>query len=109
MLLTELAISGLNIDWIDAEKITKIKIADLACGTGALLGATYHALASRYRRTGGNDGLLHAKMMESVLTGADIMPSAVHLTALHFLGCIPTKPMDTRELLICLMEKMADQ
>ena len=90
-LLAELAVSRFSIDWSDPGKITTLKMADLACGTGALLGATYHAFASRHRRTGGDDGILHAKMMESVLTAADIMPSAVHLTAATLSGMHPDK------------------
>ncbi len=91
-LLAELAVSRLDIDWSNPKKICSLKIADLACGTGALLGATYQSLTSRFRRTGGNDSLLHAKMMESVLTAADIMPSAVHLTAATLSGMHPEKP-----------------
>ena len=90
-LLAELAVSRLRIDWSDPEQITSLKLADLACGTGALLGATYQALTSRYRRNGGDDGRLHAKMMESVFTAADIMPSAVHLTAATLSGMHPGK------------------
>ncbi|MCY4224899.1 MAG: hypothetical protein OXF06_08680, partial [Bacteroidetes bacterium] len=91
-LLAELAVSRLDVDWSSPEKMTSVKMADLACGTGALLGATYQALTSRHRRTGGDDGLLHAKMMESVFTAADIMPSAVHLTAATLSGMHPEKP-----------------
>ena len=90
-LLAELAVSRLDVDWSSPEKMTSVKMADLACGTGALLGATYQALASRHRRKGGDDGLLHAKMMESVFTAADIMPSAVHLTAATLSGMHPEK------------------
>ncbi len=90
-LLAELAISRLRIDWGKPKQITALKIADLACGTGALLGAAYHAFASRHRSTGGDDAILHAKMMESVLTAADIMPSAIHLTAATLSGMHPDK------------------
>lgn len=90
-LLAELAVFRLSIDWSDPEQITALRTADLACGTGALLGATYHAFASRYRRTGEDDGILHEKMMESVLIAADIMPSAVHLTAATLSGMHPDK------------------
>ena len=90
-LLAELAVSRLEVDWGVSEQITALRLADLACGTGALLGAAYHALASRHRRSGGDDGLLHAKMMENVLTAADIMPSAVHLTAATISGMHPAK------------------
>ncbi len=91
-LLAELAVSRLEINWSVPKKITALKVADLACGTGALLGATYQAFASRHRRSGNDDGRLHAKMMEGVLTAADIMPSAVHLTAATLSGMHPDKP-----------------
>lgn len=91
-LLAELAISRLNIDWSKRTAIHSIRVADLACGTGALLAATYHAIASRHRRTGGNDRLLHQGMMEKVFVGADIMPAAVHLTAASLSGMHPDQP-----------------
>ncbi len=61
--------------------LASLRFADLACGTGALLSAVYHRVGARLRRRGIDDADLHAKMMESVLIGADIMPAAVHLTA----------------------------
>ncbi len=93
-LLAQLAVSRLKVDWTVPEQITALRVADLACGTGALLAAAYHAMASRHRRTGGNDSVLHAKMMEKVLTAADIMPSAVHLTAAMLSGMHPNKTFD---------------
>ena len=82
-LLGELAVARLDsrTDWSDAEALTRLQVADLACGTGALLSAAYRALAARFRRTGGDDQSLHRKMIESALIAADIMPAASHLTA----------------------------
>ena len=80
-LLAELAVSKLEVDWGDAEAVKRLRIADLACGTGVLLSATYRAVAARHRRRGGDDEPLHRAMMEHVLIGADIMPAATHLTA----------------------------
>ena len=57
------------------------KVADFACGTGALLSAVQRAVYRRHRRTGGNDADLHRGVMEHVLLGTDILPSATHLTA----------------------------
>ena len=90
-LLAQLAVARLKIDWSIPEQIAHLRVADLACGTGALLGAAYQAMACRHRRRGGDDSVLHAKMMESVLTAADIMPSAVHLTAATLSGMHPNK------------------
>ena len=82
-LLAELAVSRLDAetDWSDPDALTRLQVADLACGTGTLLSAAYRALAARYRRTGGDDRALHRQMIESALIAADIMPAATHLTA----------------------------
>jgi len=80
-LLAELAVSRLCIDWSDAQAITALRIGDFACGTGALLNAAYGAMMARHRYAGGDDRSIHPEMMERVLVGSDIMPSAVHLTA----------------------------
>ncbi|MCY4151417.1 MAG: hypothetical protein OXE94_04175 [Aestuariivita sp.] len=79
--LAELAVERLDIDWNDTDAVTALRIGDFACGTGALLRATYAAVMSRYRRAGGNDEAIHTKMMEESLIGTDIMPAATHLTA----------------------------
>ena len=79
-LLAELAVDRLGRDWADRAAIEKLRIADFACGTGALLSATQRAVYRRYRRAGGDDKLLHKAMMERVLVGLDIMPAATHLT-----------------------------
>ena len=82
-LLAELAVSRMDAetDWSDPDALTGLQIADMACGTGALLSAAYRALTARYRRTGGDDQALHRQMIESALIAADIMPAASHLTA----------------------------
>ena len=82
-LLGELAVARLDAetDWSDPDALTGLQVADLACGTGALISAAYRALAVRYRRTGGDDQALHQQMMERALIASDIMPAATHLTA----------------------------
>ena len=79
-LLGELAVDRLGVDWADRAAIEDLRIADFACGTGALLSATQRAIYRRYRRAGGDDKLLHKAMMERILVGLDIMPAATHLT-----------------------------
>ena len=79
-LLAELAVERLDIDWSDRAAIGELRIADFACGTGALLSAAQRAVYRRYRRAGRNDKDLHRAVMERVLTGLDIMPAATHLT-----------------------------
>ena len=79
-LLAELAVGRLDVDWSDRAAIEGLRIADFACGTGALLSAAQRAVYRRYRRAGGNDKDLHRPLMEHVLTGLDVMPAATHLT-----------------------------
>ena len=79
-LLAELAVERLDVDWSDRAAIAGLRIADFACGTGALLSAAQRAVYRRYRRSGGDDKDLHRPLMEHVLTGLDVMPAATHLT-----------------------------
>ena len=57
------------------------KVADFACGTGALLNGVYQRILSLYEQQGGNGRDIHQKMLEANIGGADIMPNATHLTA----------------------------
>lgn len=79
--LAEMAVDRLDVDWSDPAAVTSLRVADLACGTGALLTAAYRRIAARHEDAGGDPAMLHKKMMEEVLHGCDIMPAAVHLTA----------------------------
>ena len=93
-LLAELAVARLDTDWSDASSMESLRIADLACGTGALLSAAYHAAAVRRRRAGGDDREHHRPMMEHSLIGADIMPAAAHLTASMLSSAQPAQPYE---------------
>ena len=89
-LLARLAVDKLEgIDWSDAEAIGKLKVGDFACGTGALLSAVYEQFATRHEHTGGNPASLHTAMMEDVLYGCDVMPSAIHITSSTLSGREP--------------------
>ncbi len=79
-----------DMDWSSAEAIGKLRIADLACGTGALLSAVYEQIAARHERAGGDPASLHKVMMEDVLYGCDVMPSAVHITGSTLSGVEPS-------------------
>ena len=92
VLLSELAIPRLEVDWGSPEDVCGLRIADLACGTGTLLNAAYQSVRARHRRNGGDDRRLHAGMMERALIAADIMPAATHLTASILSGAHPTVP-----------------
>ena len=80
---------GSEIDWADPEAIGKLRIGDFACGTGALLSAVYEQVAARHQRAGGDLAALHPVMMEEVLYGCDVMPSAAHITSATLSGVQP--------------------
>ena len=69
-------------DWSNREAVTRLRIADFACGTGMLLSSAYRRAASRMRRKGLDDRDIHKEMIEEALVGVDVLPSAAHLTAM---------------------------
>ncbi len=90
-LLARLAVAKLEgVDWGDMEAVRRLRVADFACGTGALLSAVYEQIAARHERAGGDPEALHRAMMEEVLYGCDVMPSAVHITASTLAGVEPS-------------------
>ncbi len=89
-LLARLAVAKLSdVDWSDADAIAQLRVADFACGTGALLSAVYEQIAARHERAGGNAAQLHPKLLEEVIYGCDVMPSAVHITGATLAGRQP--------------------
>jgi hypothetical protein len=77
-------------DFAAPRELAEFKVADLACGTGTLLMATAQALTDRYiSDRAANDlslnekdiSVLHQTLMQNVLHGYDVLPTAVHLTA----------------------------
>ncbi len=89
-LLARLAVAKLDgIDWSDAGAIGNLRIRDFACGTGALLSAVYDQIAARHERAGRDSSSLHVRMMEEVLYGCDVMPSAIHISGSTLSGAHP--------------------
>ena len=89
-LLARLAVAKLDgVDWSDADAIGNLRVGDFACGTGALLSAVYEQLATRHEHAGGTPSALHTAMMEEVLYGCDVMPSAIHITGSTLSGRQP--------------------
>ena len=94
-LLARLAVAKIEgIEWNDRESIERLRVGDFACGTGALLSEVYRQIAARHERAGGNVNALHAAMMEKVLYGCDVMPSAAHITAASLSGALPEEQYD---------------
>jgi hypothetical protein len=82
-----------GIDWGDLEQIAKLRIADLACGTGTLLKASLQTIVENHVRARAEKGRLpdlkgvQKVLVEKVLWGLDVVPFAIHLAgsalALH--------------------------
>jgi hypothetical protein len=77
-------------DFGSLKKLVDFKVSDLACGTGTLLMASAQALTDQFIVSRVKNGMtitevnlrnLHQTLMENVLYGYDVLPSAVHLTA----------------------------
>ena len=81
-LLAGLAVDRLEVaDWADTDALRRLRIADLACGTGTLLRAAYGHIRHRHEAAGGRVDDLHKALMEECLTGIDINALASHMTA----------------------------
>ncbi|HZP57837.1 MAG TPA: N-6 DNA methylase [Dehalococcoidia bacterium] len=74
-------------DWASIEELKDFRVADLACGTGTLLMAAAEALSDNYVNAASAAGAsldlarLHQSIIEDVIFGYDVLPSALHLTA----------------------------
>ena len=109
-LLARLAVAKMEgVDWSDAGAIGRLRIGDFACGTGALLSAVYEQIAARHERAGGDAATLHRVMMEEVLYGCDVMPSAVHITGSTLSGVEPSLLFNSSHLYTMPYGRMADQ
>ncbi|MDE2939859.1 MAG: hypothetical protein OXR67_13240 [Chloroflexota bacterium] len=108
-LLARLAVAKLEgVDWGDAEALGKLRVGDFACGTGALLSAVYEQFAARHERAGGDVAALHPVMMEEVLYGCDVMPSAVHITGSTLSGLHPNVKYGSSRLYTMPYGRQAD-
>ena len=108
-LLARLAVGKMDgVDWADAGAIGGLRIGDFACGTGALLSAVYQQIAARHEHTGGDPAALHPAMMEEILYGCDVMPSAIHITAATLSGIAPSVRFDNSRLYTLAYGRQAD-
>ena len=109
-LLARLAVAKMDgVDWADAEAIGRLRIGDFACGTGALLSAVYEQVANHYERAGGDSTSLHPVMMEEVLYGCDVMPSAIHITGSTLSGLRPNVGFNQSRLYTMPYGKQKDE
>ncbi len=109
-LLARLAVAKMEgVDWGDVDAIGRLRVGDFACGTGALLSAVYEQAAARHERAGGDPAVLHRVMMEEVLYGCDVMPSAVHITGSTLSGVEPSVLFNSSRLYTLAYGRQSDK
>jgi len=89
VLLLKLALypESWNCAWSDLGALKKLRIADLACGTGTLLMAAAEAVVDNHIRARAREAYppsvdeLHDLLVSEILYGFDVLESAIHLTA----------------------------
>jgi len=73
-----------KLDWTSVEELRKFRVIDPACGTGTLLMASYRQIIDNHRSASGDKASvteLHKALMEEIICGADVVQSAIHVTA----------------------------
>ena len=88
--------------------VHKLKVADFACGTGALLNGVYQRILSMHEQAGGIGADIHGNMMEHNIGGCDIMPNASHLTASLLTSTYPDKKIGRTRIHTLPYGKQAD-
>ncbi len=88
LLIGEKAPNG--ADWSDVDQVSKVRIADFACGTGSLLCAVYADVRMRLDHAGIDSSEMHKAMIENGLVGSDVLPSATYITASQLSSAHPT-------------------
>lgn len=87
-LLAELAIDEMGVtNWNDPAEWAKLKVADLACGSGTLLNAWIEGVKDRMRALGADEprcAAWHKKAVEELTTGLDINQVSLQLAAGRF-------------------------
>jgi len=93
-----------SCDWSSSTELADLRIADLACGTGTLLMAAADAVIDNYvhhcvarERVPEMDDL-HAVLVEQVIFGYDVLPSALHLSASTLALRVPDRPINAANL-----------
>ena len=89
-------------------EVHRLKVADFACGTGALLNGVYQRILSMHEQAGSIGADIHGNMMEHNIGGCDIMPNASHLTASLLTSTYPDKKIGRTRIHTLPYGKQAD-
>ncbi len=85
VLLASLALREGEVDWVDANAVSNLRICDPACGTGTLLMAAAERIRDLRNNAGSGDPddeeALGLMLVEDVLWGYDVNLTATHMAA----------------------------
>ena len=90
-----------HVDWNSREELSRLCVVDPACGTGTLLMAAYRQIVQNHSATAAGDSddqLLHQVLVEKVITGADVVQAAIHLTAATLAAMSPSVKFEQMQL-----------
>lgn len=104
MLLAGLALAPekwVGRNWNDVSDLENLRVVDPACGTGTLLMAAYRQILQNHIAAGGESGgapVLHRTLLEKIITGADVVQAAIHLTAATLAAMSPAVRFEQMQL-----------
>ncbi len=90
-----------QVNWSDLTELRKFRIIDPSCGTGTLLMAAHRQIVDNHRFTAGEShsmAELHKALMEEIVFGADVVQSAIHVTAATLAAMSPAIKFDQMNL-----------
>ena len=90
-----------GMNWSDAARLRQLRVVDPACGTGTLLMAAYQQIMQNRSGLSGSapdDTALHQALVEHTLFGADVVPSAIHITAATLAAMSPSVGFEEMQL-----------
>lgn len=106
-LIAALVVPGSTDAVYKSDNLTKISVADFACGTGLLLSSVYRQIIRNYglaeydiigeKRSVKFDEI-HTLMMERCLIGLDVIPIATHLTVSALAMMFPRRQFDKTKI-----------
>ena len=91
-LLAHLTLPDDVLEQTGRPSVDRLRIADYSCGAGTLLTAAYRRASQLHHTAGGDPVRLHQRLLRKGITGCDISPAAVAITAHNLARMQPNLP-----------------